>query len=143
MRKKLQTVFELYPLCPHTSSPTHSTTSPSLTSRFSRGETLNTFLPAHLTACASILVRHILPSPAPLTGCKIPLHSLPTGRPLGLPGSVVTKRYGGGVAGRRSAGSVCHVLAHPCIIFAGTIFSFIYYLCKFLFKNENYPKSRR
>ena len=28
---------------------------------------------------------------------------------------------------------LCHVLAHPCIIFAGTIFSFIYYLCKFLF----------
>ena len=68
MRKKLQTVFELYPLCPHTSSPTHSTTSPSLTSRFSRGETLNTFLPAHLTACASTLVRYILPSPAPPIG---------------------------------------------------------------------------
>ena len=28
---------------------------------------------------------------------------------------------------------LCHILAYPYPIFAGTIFSFIYYLCKFLF----------
>ena len=38
---------------------------------------------------------------------------------------------------------LCLVLAYRCVIFAGSTLSIIYYLCKFLFKNENYPKSRR